>query len=444
MTPSPSRRAFLAATTVSPLVAALTPSPSAARAVAAEPFDAEALAAAVNHYAALGEKTSGGAGDNAVGQWLEDALAQMGYATSRQPFSAPGFTQTAATIDCEGAQATLIPQAPVVPTGASGLVAPIIAYPDWQAPPTAVCGAIAMIMLPIGRWSSLLQPGIQEPLRAALTAGASGVVLVTQNAAGVAAALNAPAIGPASFDRPVAIIGGHAAQPFLKLSGRTARLVIAGEVAARPAFNIIGRMERGGSKRWLVVSTPRSGWFGCAAERGPGVAIWLALARWAALAPLDVNLAFLSSSGHEYENLGSAHMLDGEVPAPADTALWLHLGAGFAARDWHEAGAGLLPLPSADPQRYLVATRPLLPRAQSAFKGLAGLEAAYPAESGTAGELTGIIKAGYPAAVGLFGAHRYHHCREDDMRCVVPPPIAAIAKAARTLIEGALAQQAPA
>ena len=64
-----------------------------------------------------------------------------------------------------------------------------------------------MIMLPIGRWSSLLQPGIQEPLRAALTAGASGVVLVTQNAAGVAAALNAPAIGPASFDRPVAIIG---------------------------------------------------------------------------------------------------------------------------------------------------------------------------------------------------------------------------------------------
>lgn len=67
--------------------------------------------------------------------------------------------------------------------------------------------------------------------------------------------------------------------------------------------------------------------------------------------------------------------------------------------------------------RYLVATRPLLPRAQSAFKGLAGLEAAYPAESGTAGELTGIIKAGYPAVAGLFGAHRYHHCREDDMRC---------------------------
>lgn len=436
------RRTFLAGTTLAPLMASMAmaaPGRAAMADGAAKDGDIAMLEQAVAHYAALGDKASGGPGDVAAGEWLDQAMTALGFQTSRQRFDAPSFTPVATTLDCGDAHAELIAQAPVVTTAAEGLNAPLFAYPAWQAPPVGVRGAIAMIVLPRGRWSSLLQPDVQKPLRAALDAGAAGVVIVTDSVTGAASALNAPAIGPASFDRPVGIIGGKAAQPFLNRSGQSARMVISGTAGTRPAFNLMARMERGAG-RWLVVSTPRSGWFGCAAERGPGVAIWLSLAAWATKLTHPVNLAFLCTSGHEYEYLGSAHMLDGAVPPPAETAFWLHLGAGLAARDWHEAGPGLLlPLPSADPQRFLVTTKAQVPAARAAFKGQPGLEAAYPAEAGAAGELNGILKAGYPAAAGMFGAHRYHHCREDDLRCVTLPPVVAAAAGARALIESALA-----
>lgn len=433
-----SRRTFLAGSAMAPWVAAVALSDPAH---ANPTTDAEAtmLEQAISHYAALGDKASGGPGDTAAGEWLEGELKQLGFQTARQNFDAPGFSAESVTLTCGDAHADLIPQAPVITTAVEGLNAPLITYPAWVAPPESVRGAIAMIVLPRGRWSSLLQGDIQKPLRAALNAGAAGIVIVTDSVTGAASALNAPAIGPASFDKPVAVIGGAAARPFLALSGQPARLNIAGKPVSRSAFNLTGRMDRG-AKQWLVVSTPRSGWFGCTAERGPGVAVWLSLAAWAAKLAHPVNLAFLCTSGHEYEYLGSAHMMDGAVPAPAETAFWLHLGAGFAARDWHEAGPQLLlPLPSADPQRFLVATKQHVPAARAAFKGQPGLEAAYPAEAGAAGELSGILKAGYPAAAGMFGAHRYHHCREDDMRCVTLPPVVAAAAGARALIEAALA-----
>jgi hypothetical protein len=48
-----------------------------------------------------------------------------------------------------------------------------------------------------------------------------------------------------------------------------------------------------------------------------------------------------------------------------------------------------------------------------------------PADSGgygpnAAGELAEILKAGYPAAFGVFGAHRFHHTTLDDARCLDP------------------------
>ena len=53
----------------------------------------------------------------------------------------------------------------------------------------------------------------------------------------------------------------------------------------------------------------------------------------------------------------------------------MHLGAAVAARDWHERGAQLSPLPSADPQRFLLASGALLNAARAAFAGQPGLEA---------------------------------------------------------------------
>jgi hypothetical protein len=187
-----------------------------------------------------------------------------------------------------------------------------------------------------------------------------------------------------------------------------------------------------------VVSTPRSGWHVCAGERGPGVAVWLELARWTAASHLPVNLAFIANSGHEYENVGAERMLAELAPKPADTAFWLHLGANVAARDWHEAGGRLLPLPSADPQRFLVATGNVLAACRTAFAGQPGLEAPYDTSFGSAGELGPILAAGYGPVAGVYGAHRFHHAASDDARCVEPALVAAAASGFKRLIDQVL------
>jgi hypothetical protein len=188
-----------------------------------------------------------------------------------------------------------------------------------------------------------------------------------------------------------------------------------------------------------VLSTPRSGWFGCAGERGTGLAVWLMLAQWAARARLPVNVALVATSGHEYEYAGGERYIAELAPKPKDTALWLHLGANVAARDWHERRPLLSPLPSADPQRFLLAGPKLVPALAKAFAGQPGLENPYPADPKlAAGELGSILAAGYDPAMGVFGAHRFHHTRSDDLRCVSPALIPPVAAAFAKVIEDAL------
>ena len=71
--------------------------------------------------------------------------------------------------------------------------------------------------------------------------------------------------------------------PFVAAAGVPATLVVDAESGLRPAWNLVARLDRGAA-RTLIVTTPRSGWFTCAAERGSGVAAWMSLARWLAAA----------------------------------------------------------------------------------------------------------------------------------------------------------------
>jgi hypothetical protein len=48
------------------------------------------------------------------------------------------------------------------------------------------------------------------------------------------------------------------------------------------------------------------------------------------------------------------------------------------------------------------------------------------------------MKAGYDPVIGVFGSHRFHHTRADDLRCVEPVLIPPVADAMATVIAGAL------
>jgi hypothetical protein len=390
-------------------------------AMAASDPEAGQTAADLDRYIGFGIKASGGPGDNASGAWIEDRLRRAGYKVDRQPFDAPFFEIVRAELSAGSATAPVIPQAIVIPTGEDGVTGRLVRVDPIAGASSVLTNAIALVDLPYNRWSSALAKPIMDTARAALAGGAVAAAIITNGPTRKAIALNADGKAP-MFDKPVAVLAPDQAAPFLVAAakGESATLRVTGTAGRRSAYNLIGKIDRG-KGRWIVLSTPRSGWFTCAGERGPGIAAWLALARWAPAALPDHDIALLCNSGHEYEYLGAEKALAALAPPSADTAFWLHLGANVAARDWQEMGGGiLLPLPSADPQRFLVTSPALVEPARRTFAGQPGLESAYPAGQGSAGELTNILAVGYGRVAGIFGAHRFHHVAGDDSSCVSP------------------------
>lgn len=426
----PTRRSFLAGAAAVPLTAATTEH--------ADPHGS--VAEDLARYISFGNKQSGSAGDNGCGDWLADELVRAGFAVEKRAISVPCFTPGRCVISIADTEAALWPQPIVVQTPGKGVSGRLVRVDGAGRANAPLDQAIALVDLPYGRWSSALTPSIRRPIDAAFSGGARAAVVVTNGPTGKVIALNAHGGGP-MFAGPVGLIAPADAAPFLAGAMRHERatVTLTGQGGRRSAFNVVGRLDRG-KGRWVVVSTPRSGWFCCAGERGGGIAAWLDLARWAPGALPDYDFAFISNSGHEYENLGAEVSLRAVAPRPPLTHFWLHLGANLAARDWHDGLFGLSPLPGTDSQRYLVVSPTLLAAARGFFAGLAGLEAPYLSTALSAGELTPIIAAGYRSVAGVFGVHRFHHVADDDARCVPPAPVArTITAFRRLLIEAARA-----
>ena len=376
----------------------------------------------LERYISFGIKASGSTGDNACGAWLQAELQCQGFEIRQQSFSVPYFNARRSELAIDGYTACVIPHGIVVQSSQQGVTGRLVRIDPSIAIVAPLSDAIALIDLPHSRWVSALQKPIRDGVSAAITHGARAVAIITNGPTQKAVALNTDGTKP-MFNVPVAILAPDQAFPFLfaAMHGGRASLLLTGEGGQRDAFNFCGSLDRGKGK-WIVVSTPRSGWFTCAGERGPGVAIWLALARWAPIAFPNHNLAFICNSAHEYEYLGADQAIHDMAQSPDVTTMWLTLGASIAARDWQSLLPPLLPLPSADPQRYLVVSPDILDKAKRAFSGQSGIESPYTTDRFTAGELTPIHNAGYRPVAGFFGAHRFLHTQDDDERCIVAEP----------------------
>ncbi len=389
----------------------------------------------VERYVSFGNKRAGGPGDTAAGEWLEGELAAAGFRCERHIIDVPWFESQTVSLILGDQTLPAYPVGIPVTTDAGGIAAPlaIVAHPATESAIASTAGAIALVFLPFGRWSSALTPAIANLVTACCRAGAVAIALVTTGPTGKAIMLNADG-NRAMFDRPVVTVAPDMAIRLVADAAQnaSARLILQGAGGRRKAFNLLAQRGRGKAPQ-VIISTPRSGWFTCGAERGPGIAIWLDLARQIARDD-RLDATFLCTSGHEYENLGAEMAIERMLPDPAQTRLWLHLGAGFAARDWHEFGSRIVPLPSADPQRFLSASPQLLPACQALFKGQAGLEMAYSTATLLGGELKVIADAGYGNIVGLFAAHRLHHTEADNADCVSPSAMSAVAQSLRSLI----------
>ena len=81
----------------------------------------------------------------------------------------------------------------------------------------------------------------------------------------------------------------------------------------------------------LFVITPKSSWWVSTAERGGGIAVWLALLRHFASHRPARDVRLMATSGHELGHLGLKAQLGALASQPVYA--WIHLGANFACVD---------------------------------------------------------------------------------------------------------------
>ncbi|HEU4617748.1 MAG TPA: hypothetical protein VFV10_06875 [Gammaproteobacteria bacterium] len=423
----------------------------------------ERIRADLERHASFGEKFSGGAGDLATAAWIAGRLRAAGYRVEESEFDAPFFVGRTARLTAGSASVRVVPQAPVVTTGAAGVAGPLVLIdmragagtpadaggprpPASSSPPARSAsaplaaagdlhGRIALVVAPFARHAALFPDrGIGEAVVGAAKAGARAVVLVTTGPTGEAIALNAPE--QPFVPIPMAVLAPKDAAPFVEAArtGASSTLILDGDATHRPSKNLVARLERG--DRWIAISTPRSGWYGCVGERGTGTAAFLELARWAADRFPDLSVFLMNTGGHEYFFAGT-HRVIGQAPPPEKTLVWTHIGATLAARDAEEKDGALVMLETADPQRSLMVTEAAREAATAAFAGLSGLEKPV-AIRPSAGELSSFTDRGYNTAFAAIGVHRWFHTVKDTLDTtdarLVEPVIRAHQRTIETLV----------
>jgi hypothetical protein len=416
-----SRRSLLKSMAVGAVALAFDP---LLRAQGARGLDAVTarIQADLEKHASFGVKKSASRGDLETAKWIAERARGLGYSVDLHDFPAPFFEERSVRLASEGMVVKLYAQTPAAVTGAKGVTARL-ALIRTSAEAANTKGKIAFLVLNSARHAALGRGngGIGGTIQAAANAGALGVVIVTTGPSGEAILLNAPE--DQTMPVPVAIMAPKESKSFQEAAaaGAEATFTVDGEATHRNSTNVIGRLQRG--PRWIVISTPRSGWFDCVGERGTGTAVFLELAAWAVERFPNHSIHLVNAGGHEYYFAGS-HKVMNLAPPPQATDIWAHIGATVAARDADESGPTLRMLDTADPQRSVMATTNLTSAVAEGFRGIRELERAQPVRA-DAGELSVFTDRGYSKCFAVLGLHRWLHTIADtiervDARLVTP------------------------
>jgi hypothetical protein len=254
----------------------------------------------VREYAALGaHHRTGTAEDARTLDWFERRLRALGAVTERQPWS----------FDRYDAEWSVI---------VDGLEVPALPL-FYEAAGTAE--STAPLVTTVGAISAGAFEGWEAIVEQARVAGAPLIVAATRSPSGDLVAPNRapakPGAGP-----PALLVPGALAD---RLRSATVRARVAARIVEGRSANILGRLGPGPESARLLLTTPLSGWFRCAGERGTGIAVMLAVAE--RLAAEGVPLLLNGNSGHELVDLG-AHRFAGTRPP---VRAILHVGASVAA-----------------------------------------------------------------------------------------------------------------
>jgi hypothetical protein len=405
----------------------------------ADPLSGKALFRDVEHYAALGEHRTASSADILTSRWIAAELGAAGFDVALKPFELNQYFNETTQLHVGTIEVPAFPHWFPTPTGKTPLQAPLALIGT-----DSLQGRIAYLApQDAGPWYRV---DVSQWAQRAAASGALALIVPVPHPSGAIYARNA-AEPYLKEGVPIPTVVVPAASATLLAEARTraqeVSLLIDGRIDPQAtAFNVIARRNAGTGQRCVVVSTPSSGWFRCAGERGTGVALFLGLARWIAVLHPNDAILFIASSGHELDFMG-ARLAFKEAPPPEAVSLWLHLGASIAARRWQVDGNHVTPIDKVHESSRLFASPQSLALARQAFANVPDLQLT-PSDvllSSGGGELTHIVQDGYSAA-GMAGDHRYFHTPLDLPTVASPELLAPYGRAFSSLITSFVGQKA--
>ncbi len=390
-------------------------------------FDPATIEARIRAYERFGIHRSGWPGDEATSEWLIEELGRLGVAASAERFTFPRVETRRARLSWGAGPRDHADGVPMYDGGftpAGGIEGELVSGEDGDPR-----GKIVVLVSAAARGlAGNPATGARETFGALARAGAVGAVVPTGEGSSIRLR-NAEYI-ERPFSLPVLQVAPDDVRDLAAAmaGGVKGVLEIDGERRQSTATNVVARIEgTGAGAAPLMVITPKSGWFTCAAERGGGIAVWLALAgRLARVAPRR-EAHLLASSGHELHHQGLDHWLRSRAALVRRAVFTLHLGASIGAR-YPEPEYGASSAAWQGVMRDAIEAEGI---------DLAGVTSMPPGEPG--GEARNIHEAG-GRYVSFLGGHRYFHMPDDTFdRAVDADAVARYARAARRVVDAALA-----
>lgn len=258
-------------------------------------------------YERLGPHRTGSAVDHRTAEWFAEQLTRRGLTVQAElvPFDR-WVTESSVVVDGE-------------PVEHLPLQTPWVGEVRTSAP------SIVLFDVRHGGFPEI----VDAPLAVAASQGAAAIVLATDHARGSLVAVNRhpDATGTPAF--PAVLVAGRDAD---RCRTGPLELHLRARYERAHTTNVVG--HRPGAGPSVIVTTPLNGWFGCAGERGTGIAVLLELLDHLR----DVDLTVVGTGGHELGYFGAHHHVARVASPPAAI---VHLGASIAVEEHTDQGRRL-------------------------------------------------------------------------------------------------------
>ena len=284
------------------------------------------IAADIEGWDGIDDHRTGTPGDRRTADWLAAHVRAAGLSPQLVGFDLKRWVLRRCEVEIGGSAVSGVPLFDGGATGADGVAAPLVALPG------AGEGGVGL-----GAFGPAAGAAANQDLAAARRAGRCPalVAVAKMNAQVPGLALQNAERFKTPFGMPVLQVATEHEAWLRRAAAHRQEARVTVHVAREGAqgWNVQTRVSgRAPGLAPLVVMTPKSAWWVCSAERGGGIALWLALLRHFAVSQPARDVVFVATSGHELGHLGLEHFLAANPALGAGAHAWIHLGANFAAR----------------------------------------------------------------------------------------------------------------